>query len=51
MDKLTKYKFNVNDNTINEQKVSIGQIELEKRREEHYKILDSKNYANIIRNF
>ncbi len=51
MDKTTRSKFIELDKKVDKAKLSKLDLETKKRKEEHYSIIESDNYANIIRNF
>ncbi len=51
MDKKTKANFIYNDKKHDHGINSKLDVEIKKRKNEHYEILDSDEYANIIINF
>ena len=51
MDKPTRSKFIELDKKGDKTKLSKLDLELNKRKEEHYSMIESDNYTNIIRNF
>ena len=51
MDKKTKANFINNDKKHDHEINSKLDVEINKRKNEHYEILDSDEYANIIINF
>jgi hypothetical protein len=51
MDKKTKANFIYNDKKYDHEINSKLDVEIKKRKNEHYDIIDSDEYANIIINF